>query len=64
MRARNRIVFVITLIVTSGLLTAGVILFATSGVDDLRGRGLCFAATGIGMSYVVVRLVQRRRTDR
>jgi hypothetical protein len=60
----QRIVFAITLIVTSGLLLGGLILFATSGVDDLRGRGLCVAATGIGMTYVIVRLVQRRRTDR
>lgn len=64
MTTRHRILFTTTLVVTSGLLVAGALLLATSDFEDVRGRGLCSAATGIGMTYVIVRLVQRRRTDR
>ncbi|OUE21027.1 hypothetical protein BFL36_11200 [Clavibacter michiganensis] len=64
MTTRHRILFTMTLMITTGLLVAGALLLATSDFEDLRGRGLCFAATGIGMTYVIVRLAQRRRTDR
>jgi hypothetical protein len=64
MTTRHRILFTTTLVIASGLEIAGVILLATSEFQDVRGGGLCFAANGIGMTYVIVRLVQRRRTDR
>ncbi|KZC93780.1 hypothetical protein [Clavibacter tessellarius] len=64
MTTRHRILFTTTLVIAAGLEIAGVILLATSGFEDVRGRGLCFAATGMGMTYVLVRLVQRGRTDR
>ncbi|QIS40368.1 hypothetical protein GW571_05720 [Clavibacter capsici] len=60
MMVRHRILFVTTLTVTSGLLIAGLIVLATSGLDDLRGRGLCLAATGLGMTYAIGRGAWRR----
>jgi len=64
MTTRHRILFTATLVITSGLEVAGIILLASSDFEDLRGRGLCLAAAGIAIVYVLVRRVQRRRPDR
>ncbi|MBE3079669.1 hypothetical protein [Clavibacter michiganensis] len=64
MTTRHRIIFATTLVITVGLLIAGVILLATSDFEDIRGRALCVAATGIGVAYVPMRRVQRRRPRR
>ncbi|PPF53300.1 hypothetical protein C5C13_15200 [Clavibacter michiganensis] len=60
MTARHRLLFVVTLVLTSGLVIAGLIVFATSGLDDVRGWSLCIAATGIGMAYVLGRQIRGR----
>ncbi|UDM14977.1 hypothetical protein LHJ48_06475 [Clavibacter michiganensis subsp. michiganensis] len=64
MTTRHRIIFATTLVITAGLLIAGVILLAASEFQDMRGRALCVTAAGIGLAYVLVRRVQRRRPHR
>ncbi|AWG01010.1 hypothetical protein DZF92_12840 [Clavibacter michiganensis subsp. insidiosus] len=64
MSARHRLLFVSTLVITSGLVLVGILLLATSGFMDMRGSALCIVAALIGITYASVITAQRRRPHR